>query len=84
MEGGGDGRLDPDSEAGKKIVARDIGTVKKFVTVHTAVCAEGMLTERSLRQCCEGLGRFPVGYHELMRLRTALDVVAKHMTKSEG
>lgn len=74
--------IDPDSELGRKIAASDLGVVKKFATVHARVCAEGILAENTLRQCCEGLGRFPAGYQELMRLRTVLDVVAQYMTKS--
>jgi hypothetical protein len=78
--GQGGREIDPESEAGQRIAARDAGVVKKFLTCHAAVVAEGTRTEATLRQCCEGNGRFPLGYEELMRLRLALDIVSRHMT----
>jgi len=75
--------IDPDSELGQKITAGELAVVKKFATVHTRVCAEGVLAENTLRQCCEGFGRFPVGYQELMRLRRVLDVVGNYMTPTD-
>jgi hypothetical protein len=58
--------------------AVDKAVIERFLTARRALLAQGWSIERTVSQCCEELGRAPVGYEELMRLREGLSALARH------
>jgi hypothetical protein len=57
--------------------AVDRAVIDKFLAARGALLARGWAVERTVSQCCEELGRAPVGYEELMRLREGLSALAR-------
>jgi hypothetical protein len=57
--------------------AVDKAVIDRFLASHGALLALGWSVERTVRECCEELGRLPAGYEELMRLREGLSALAK-------
>jgi hypothetical protein len=56
----------------------DKAVIDKFLAARGVLLARGRAVERTVAQCCEELGRLPVGYEELMRLREGLGALARH------
>jgi hypothetical protein len=57
--------------------AVDKVVIDRFLTARSVLLGLGWPVERTVSQCCEELGRSPVGHEELMRLREGLSVLAK-------
>jgi hypothetical protein len=57
--------------------AVDKAVIDRFLTARSVLLAQGWPVERTVSQCCEGLGRAPVGHEELMQLREGLSALAK-------
>jgi hypothetical protein len=57
--------------------AVDKAVIDRFLTARSVLLAQGWPVERTVSQCCEELGRAPVGHEELMRLRAGLSALAK-------
>jgi hypothetical protein len=57
--------------------AVDKAVVDKFLAARSVLLAQGWPVERTVSQCCDELGRAPVGHEELMRLREGLSALAK-------
>jgi hypothetical protein len=51
--------------------AVDKGVIDKFLAARSVLLAQGWPVERTVSQCCEELGRAPVGHEDFMRLRDA-------------
>jgi len=79
----------PRSAGLERIGSRSVGAaaapgdaVDKAVTdrfpARGVLLARGWSVERTVRECCEELGRLPAGYEELMRLRAGLSALARH------
>jgi hypothetical protein len=56
--------------------AVDKAVIDQFLTARSVLLAQGWAVERTVSQCCEELGRAPVGLEELLRLRTGLSALA--------
>jgi hypothetical protein len=56
--------------------AVDKAVIDKFLAARSVLLAEGWPVERTVSQCCEELGRAPVGHEELMRLSKGLSALA--------
>jgi hypothetical protein len=67
---------DPSSAAGKKQANRERNVVESFHEALAQVEILGPAYVRTIREICEGTGRFPEGYADLMRLRAALTRLA--------
>jgi len=67
---------DPSSAAGKKQANRERNVVDSFCEALRQVEILGPAHVRTVREICEGAGRFPEGYADLMRLRAALTRLA--------
>jgi hypothetical protein len=57
--------------------AVDKAVIDRFLAARGALLARGWSVERTVRECCEELGRLPAGYEELMRLREGLSALAR-------
>jgi hypothetical protein len=57
--------------------AVDRAVIDKFLAARGVLFGLGWRVERTVSQCCEELGRAPVGYEELMRLREGLSALAR-------
>jgi hypothetical protein len=57
--------------------AVDRAVIDRFYAARSVLLAQGWPVERTVSQCCEELGRAPVGHEELMRLREGLSALAK-------
>jgi hypothetical protein len=57
--------------------AVDRAVIDKFLAARSVLLAQGWPVERTVSQCCEELGRAPVGHEELMRLREGLSALAQ-------
>jgi hypothetical protein len=57
--------------------AVDKAVVDRFLTARSVLLAQGWPVERTVSQCCEELGRAPVGYEELMQLSKGLSALAQ-------
>jgi hypothetical protein len=57
--------------------AVDRAVIDKFLTARNVLLARGWPVERAVSQCCEELGRAPVGHEELMRLHAGLSALAQ-------
>jgi hypothetical protein len=57
--------------------AIDRAVIDRFLASRGALLALAWSVERTVRECCEELGRLPAGYEELMRLRDGLSALAK-------
>jgi hypothetical protein len=57
--------------------ALDKAVIDRFYAARRVLLAQGWPVERTVSQCCEELGRAPVGHEELMRLREGLSALAK-------
>jgi hypothetical protein len=57
--------------------AVDKAVIDRFLASRGALLALGWSVERTVRECCEELGRLPAGYEELMRLREGLSALAR-------
>jgi hypothetical protein len=51
--------------------------IDRFLAARAVLLAQGWSVERTVSQVCEELGRLPVGYEELMRLREGLSALAR-------
>ena len=51
--------------------------IDRFLAARGVLLARGWSVERTVRECCEELGRLPAGYEELMRLREGLSALAR-------
>jgi hypothetical protein len=51
--------------------------IDRFLAARGVLLARGWSVERTVCQCCEELGRLPVGHEELMRLREGLSALVK-------
>jgi hypothetical protein len=58
--------------------AVDKAVIDKFLLARRVLLAQGWSVERTVSQVCEELGRAPVGYEELLRLRAGLSALARH------
>jgi hypothetical protein len=56
--------------------AVDKAVIDRFLAARSVLLAHGWRVERTVSQCCEELGRAPVGYQELSRLRDGLSALA--------
>ena len=57
--------------------AVDKAVIDRFLTARGVLLARGWSVERTVRECCEELGRLPAGHEELMRLREGLSALAR-------
>ena len=57
--------------------AVDKAVIDRFLAARGVLLARGWSVERTVRECCEELGRLPAGYEELMRLREGLSALAR-------
>jgi hypothetical protein len=57
--------------------AVDKAVIDKFLAARSVLLAQGWPVERTVSQCCEELGRAPVGHEELMRLSEGLSALAR-------
>jgi hypothetical protein len=57
--------------------AIDKAVIDRFLAARSVLLAQGWPVERTVSQCCEELGRAPVGHEELMRLSEGLSALAK-------
>jgi hypothetical protein len=57
--------------------AVDKAVIGRFLTARSVLLAQGWPVERTVSQCCEELGRVPVGHEELMRLSDGLSALAR-------
>jgi hypothetical protein len=57
--------------------AVDKAVIDRFLAARSVLLAQGWWVERTVSQCCEELGRAPVGHEELMRLREGLSALAR-------
>jgi hypothetical protein len=57
--------------------AVDKAVIDKFLAARGVLLARGWSVERTVRECCEELGRLPAGYEELLRLREGLSALAR-------
>ena len=57
--------------------AVDKAVIDRFLAARSVLLAQGWRIERTVSQCCEELGRAPVGYEELMWLRQGLSALAE-------
>jgi hypothetical protein len=57
--------------------AVDKGVIDKLLAARGVLLARGWSVERTVRECCEELGRTPAGYEELLRLRDGLSALAR-------
>jgi hypothetical protein len=66
--------------------AVDKAVIDRFLAARGALLARGWSVERTVRECCEELGRLPAGYEELMRLQKGLSALAKlwRLSSSRG
>jgi hypothetical protein len=55
----------------------DKAVIDKFLAARSVLLAQGWSVERTVSQCCEELGRAPVGHEEFMRLRDGLSALAR-------
>jgi hypothetical protein len=51
--------------------------IDRFLAARGVLLALGWSVERTVRECCEELGRLPAGYAELLRLRDGLSALAR-------
>jgi hypothetical protein len=61
--------------------AVDKAVIDRFLAARSVLLAQGWRVQRTVSQCCEEVGRAPVGYQELMSLREGLSALAKHWLK---
>jgi hypothetical protein len=57
--------------------AVDKAVIDWFLAARGVLLAQGWSVERTVCQCCEELGRAPIGHEELMRLSEGLSALAK-------
>jgi hypothetical protein len=57
--------------------AVDKAVIDRFLAARSVLLAQGWRVERTVSQCCEEIGRAPVGHEELMRLREGLSALAR-------
>jgi hypothetical protein len=57
--------------------AVDKAVIDRFLGARGELLARGWSVERTVRECCEELGRLPAGYEELIRLCDGLSALAK-------
>jgi hypothetical protein len=55
----------------------DRAIIDRFAAAHSALALCGREVEKTVRECCEGVGRLPAGYAELLFLRRGLDALAR-------
>lgn len=69
--------LDPDSAEGQREAARHREAMERFFAAHAALSTAGDRCESMVRRVCED-GYMPLGFEELLQLRTGLMRLVSH------